>query len=273
MAVAECAQRQQANLEILAQCVGSEQQERLHITNCLANWSAEVAEKQKLTTTQVTDLQDEMRQLKEATQAAFQNTEEQQLKIRQETKEECEQAVQQILEKTLPPNQGKRILRRFRAATIALSDKSSVTPEKDKEKEKEKEKGKRKRLTAAQLNDLPPLVDGSDPDLQTPHDSDPSSSSSNDDGNGKGLPKTPPGGSGRGAVPSPPPPPPPTQEETFAVLLAQTLRKTMNPDTGRRLPVKAPETFNGEFTKFRGWWKAMQSYLRIYASHIPDDTT
>ena len=47
----------------------------------------------------------------------------------------------------------------------------------------------------------------------------------------------------------------------------------MNPDTGRRLQVKAPETFNSEFTKFRGWWKAIQRYLRIYASHIPDDTT
>ena len=51
MAVAECAQRQQANLEILAQYVGSEQRERLHISNCLANWSAEVAEKQNTTTT------------------------------------------------------------------------------------------------------------------------------------------------------------------------------------------------------------------------------
>ena len=79
MAVAECAQRQQANLEILAQCVGSEQKERLQITNCLANWSAEVAEKQNLTTTQVTDLQSEIRQLREATQTAFQNTEEQHL--------------------------------------------------------------------------------------------------------------------------------------------------------------------------------------------------
>ena len=31
--------------------------------------------------------------------------------------------------------------------------------------------------------------------------------------------------------------------------------------------------FNGEFTKFRGWWEPIQGYLRIYASHIPDDIT
>ena len=129
-------------------------------------------------------------------------------------------------------------------------------------------------MTAAQLNDLPLLVDGTDLKLQTPHDSDPTSSSSNnDDGNGKGPPKKPPGGTGRGAASSPPPPPPPTQEEAFAAHLAQTLKKTITPDTGRRLPVKAPETFDGEFTKFRGWWKVMQRFLRIYASHIPDDTT
>ena len=143
-----------------------------------------------------------------------------------------------------------------------------------KRKRKGKKRKERKRVTAAQLNDLHPLADGTDENLQTPHDSEPTSSSSdNSDEKGKGPPKEPPRGNGRGAAPSPTPPLPPIQEEAFAALLAQTLRKTMTQDTGRRLPVKAPQTFNSEFTKFRGWWKAMQRYLRIYASHIPDDTT
>ena len=144
-----------------------------------------------------------------------------------------------------------------------------------KRKEKKKEvKGKRKRLNAAQWNDLPPLVNRTDLELQIPHDSDQTClSCDNNDGNGKGPPKKPPGGNARGAAPSPSPSPPPIQEEAFVALLAETLRKTMNPDRGRRLTVKATEKFNDKFTKFRGWWKVMQRYLRIYVYHIPDDTT
>ena len=92
-------------------------------------------------------------------------------------------------------------------AKIAISDKSSVTPEMGEKKEQEK--GKRKRLTTAQLNDIPPLTDGTDLEFQTHHDLDPTSSSSVDV-NGKGPPKKPAGGNERGTAPSPSQPPPPT---------------------------------------------------------------
>ena len=160
---------------------------------------------------------------------------------------------------------------------------------------KEKQKTKKKAKATDFFEIPPPLQDQEDKDLLTQTSDEPSDSDDTDDedaGSGGGSS----GGGGRGGggggdgggcgsgdggpkkgkEPSPPPPPPPMDHEVFAALLVQILKKVIpmqKQDTGRRLPVKAPETFNGEFVKFRGWWKSMQRYLRIYASHIPDDTT
>src|SRR6266705_2323398 len=44
-------------------------------------------------------------------------------------------------------------------------------------------------------------------------------------------------------------------------------------DTGRRLPVKAPEPFDGTYSKFRMWWESMEEYLYIQRKSVPDDET
>ena len=137
-------------------------------------------------------------------------------------------------------------------------------------------------MEAADFFEIPPLSDQEDEDLLTQASDKPTDNDDDDDNDDDGAGGGGGGGGGgssgpkKGKEPSPPPPPPPTDHEVFAALLAQTLKKvipTQKQDTGRRLPVKALETFNSEFVKFREWWKLMQRYLRIYASHIPDDTT
>ena len=172
---------------------------------------------------------------------------------------------------------------------VTISDKSD-------DGKKKKQKTKKKAKAADFFEIPPPLLDQEDEDLLTQTSDEPSDSNNTNhednggggggggrgEGGGGGSGSGSGGGSGgdggpkKGKEPSPPPPPPPMNNEVFAVLLAQTLKKvisTQKQDTGRRLSVKAPETFNGEFVKFRGWWKSMQRYLRIYVSHIPDDTT
>ena len=40
--------------------------------------------------------------------------------------------------------------------------------------------------------------------------------------------------------------------------------KNAEEDGGKRLPIKAPKTFDGCFTKFRGWWESINEYLAIH---------
>ena len=40
----------------------------------------------------------------------------------------------------------------------------------------------------------------------------------------------------------------------------------------KRLPVKAPEKFDGTYTKLRSWWEMMKDYLHINESYLPTDS-
>ena len=220
-------------------------------------------------------LQETITELRNETQKGFNWTEEQRDLTQKQTIEECQKAIVEDILKQLPNDQGKKIIRRIRAATVTISEKS----DEGKKKKKKNDKGKQ-RMEAANFFEIPPLSDQEDEDLHTqtsdkPSDDDDDNDDDNNDAGGGG-------GCGCGGGPKngkehlPTPTPPLTDHEVFAALLAQILKKvipTQKQDTGRRLPVKAPETFNSEFVKFRGWWKSITRYLRIYASHIPGDTT
>ena len=39
--------------------------------------------------------------------------------------------------------------------------------------------------------------------------------------------------------------------------------KKADEDTRKRIPFKAPETFNGSFSKFTKWWELVNEYLAI----------
>ena len=51
------------------------------------------------------------------------------------------------------------------------------------------------------------------------------------------------------------------------------MREGKEEDSGKRLPVKAPDTFDGTFTKFRRWWEAIEKYVTIHKRRVPTDET
>ena len=57
----------------------------------------------------------------------------------------------------------------------------------------------------------------------------------------------------------------------FIAIAVTRLNKASDP--GKRLPIKAPETFDGTFTKFRRWWESIDEYFTIHATRVPDDQT
>ena len=61
----------------------------------------------------------------------------------------------------------------------------------------------------------------------------------------------------------------------FAKLLAvafQQLKKD-DEDSGKRIPLKAPETFDGSFSKFRRWWELINEYFASHQKRVPNDHT
>ena len=68
-------------------------------------------------------------------------------------------------------------------------------------------------------------------------------------------------------------------KEEFAETIALSahilskLRDGKEEDSGKRLPVKAPDTFDGSFTKFRRWWESMDKYFTIHRGRVHTDET
>ena len=61
----------------------------------------------------------------------------------------------------------------------------------------------------------------------------------------------------------------------FAKILAsffQQLKKE-DGDSGKRIPLKAPKTFDGSFSKFRRWWESINKYFAIHQKRVPNDQT
>ena len=59
----------------------------------------------------------------------------------------------------------------------------------------------------------------------------------------------------------------------FAKILAlafQQLKKD-DEDSGKRIPLKAPETFDGSFSKFRRLWESINEYFAIHQKRVPND--
>ena len=146
-------------------------------------------------------------------------------------------------------------------------------------------KAQRERLealkgTAGGSGGAPPLPPGG---RANPDPSDPGDDDDDDDDNGSHPSRR------RGGAPSRSPSPPrhfhrPTPEEiaqakreemqTFAEIIAMALAaQPKEDDTGKRLPVKAPDTYDGSFVKFRRWWESIDEYFAIYRKRVPTDET
>ena len=62
--------------------------------------------------------------------------------------------------------------------------------------------------------------------------------------------------------------------QTFAEIIAMTLAaRPKEDDMGKRLPVKAPDTYDGSFVKFRRWWESIDEYFAIHRKRVPTDET
>ena len=63
--------------------------------------------------------------------------------------------------------------------------------------------------------------------------------------------------------------------ETIALAahIRSKLKEGKEEDSGKRLLVKAPDTFDGSFIKFRRWWKSMYEYFTIHKRRVPTDET
>ena len=61
----------------------------------------------------------------------------------------------------------------------------------------------------------------------------------------------------------------------FARILASAFQqlKKEDEDSGKRIPLKAPETFDGSFSKFRRWWESINEYFAIHQKRVPNDQT
>ena len=49
--------------------------------------------------------------------------------------------------------------------------------------------------------------------------------------------------------------------------------KKEDEDSGKRLSIKAPETFHGSYTKFRRCWESINEYFTIHQKRVPIDKT
>ena len=63
--------------------------------------------------------------------------------------------------------------------------------------------------------------------------------------------------------------------ETIALAahILSKMKEGKEEDSGKRLPVKSPNTFDGTFTKFRRWWESIDEYFTIHKRRVPTDET
>ena len=63
--------------------------------------------------------------------------------------------------------------------------------------------------------------------------------------------------------------------ETIALAthILSKLKEGKEEDSGKHLPVKASDTFDRTFTKFRRWWESMDEYFTIHKRRVPTDET
>ena len=61
----------------------------------------------------------------------------------------------------------------------------------------------------------------------------------------------------------------------FARILASAFQqlKKQDEDSGKRIPLKAPEIFDGPFSKFRRWWESINEYFSIDQKRVPNVQT
>ena len=61
--------------------------------------------------------------------------------------------------------------------------------------------------------------------------------------------------------------------ETIALAahILSKMKEGKEEDSGKRLPVKAPDTFDGTFIKFRRWWESIDEYFTIHKRRVPMD--
>ena len=50
----------------------------------------------------------------------------------------------------------------------------------------------------------------------------------------------------------------------LAAHILSRMKEGKEEDSGKRLLVKAPDTFDGSFTKFGRWWESMDEYFTIH---------
>ena len=74
-------------------------------------------------------------------------------------------------------------------------------------------------------------------------------------------------------------PPASINEEEAMAGLAKVLAtafqqlKRADENSGKSLPIKAHETFDGSFTKFTRWWDSINEYFTIHQKTVPNNET
>ena len=62
--------------------------------------------------------------------------------------------------------------------------------------------------------------------------------------------------------------------ETVVEIIAMALAaQPKENDMGKRLPFKAPDSYNGSFVKFRRWWESIDEYFAIHRKRVPTNET
>ena len=59
----------------------------------------------------------------------------------------------------------------------------------------------------------------------------------------------------------------------MASMMLSRMSEGKEQDSGKCLPVKAPDIFDGTFTKFRRWWESIDEYFNIHKRLVPTDET
>ena len=61
----------------------------------------------------------------------------------------------------------------------------------------------------------------------------------------------------------------------FAKILAAAFQQVTKDDghSGKRIPLQAPETFDGSFATFKRWWESINEYFAINQKRVPNDQT
>ena len=296
-------QRQEINLELMAEHLLAERSLRKMAEAHLRNWTTEKDKEVGILYEQAVTADRQIKDLNHKLSESSKAFEQKQVALVTDVENRVLKAVEDQM--TQAQRERQRLykddmLRRIREATRPLSSSGEGSrapppdlPERTRLPSSVPELEEVEPPSADQPEDAPPQPPL--PPSDGPSSSHGGSSRGGNDRGGRGRGGGRGGRGGRGSQPSsqrsasPPPEFPPDflegawvapenrpeidQAQVLAQAIANAMRSARPADSGRRLPVKQPDTFDGEYTKFRSWWRQMKKYLQIHQHQVPDDLT